>query len=181
MNEVSLFGSDLLFVLCAVVVSFALGSLHRLGRNLARQRRAVDLTAQDVRELTQQCDRQQVSVTRLNQEPREMRQALMQQALAMAPVHAAAHASAAASGYPPPSPQAAPEPATPAAPRPAPSSAARATRPASPVQKSANPVDPLALARAGASVQALMQRCALSRAEADLVISVHGGKARAAA
>jgi len=65
MNEISLCGSDLLLILCAVVVSFAIGSLHRLGRSLARHRRAVDLTEQDVRELTQQCDRQQLTVTRL--------------------------------------------------------------------------------------------------------------------
>jgi len=172
MNEISLFGSDLLLIVCAVVVSFALGSLHRLGRGLARQRRAVTLTEQDVRELTQQCDRQQVSVTRLHQELSEMRQALMQQALAMAPVHAAVRAPAAASSVAPAE--------VPAAPAIAPAVASQrppATAPAAPARRS----DPLALARAGASVQVLMQRCALSRAEAELVISVHGGKRRAAA
>lgn len=188
MNEVSLFGSDVLFILCAVVVSFALGSLHRLSRTLARQRRAVDLTEQDVRELTQQCDRQQLNVTRLNQELSEMRQALMQQALAMAPVHAAARASIAASGHAPAlaAAQHAPQVAAPAASRPASPPVARTTKPDKPTERTspmppARSTDPLALARAGASVQVLMQRCALSRAEADLVISVHGGKGRAAA
>jgi hypothetical protein len=172
MNEISLFGSDLLLIVCAVVVSFALGSLHRLGRSLARQRRAVTLIEQDVRELTQQCDRQQASVTRLHQELSEMRQALMQQALAMAPVHAAARAPAAASSVA----------AVPAPPVLAPAVAPAAQRP--PVTKPAPSTmcsDPLALARAGTTVQVLMQRCALSRAEAELVISVHGGKRRAAA
>lgn len=174
MNEISLFGSDLLLIVCAVVVSFALGSLHRLGRSLARQRRAVTLTEQEVRDLTQQCDRQQVSVTRLHQELSEMRQALMQQALAMAPVHAAARAPAPASSV-------AAAPAEVPAP-PVPSPVVTAQRP--PVDTPAPPArrsDPLALARAGATVQVLMQRCALSRAEAELVISVHGGKRRAAA
>jgi hypothetical protein len=168
MNEISLFGSDLLLIVCAVVVSFALGSLHRLGRSLARQRRAVTLTEQEVRDLTQQCDRQQVSVTRLHQELSEMRQALMQQALAMAPLRAPAAASSAAPAEVPAAPAIAPAVASQRPP---------AITPAAPARRS----DPLALARAGASVQVLMQRCALSRAEAELVISVHGGKRRAAA
>ena len=37
------------------------------------------------------------------------------------------------------------------------------------------------LARAGATAQILMTRCGLSRAEAELVISVHGGNGRSAA
>ena len=173
MNEISLFGSDLLLIVCAVVVSFALGSLHRLGRGLARQRRAVTLTEQDVRELTQQCDRQQMSVTRLHQELSEMRQALMQQALAMVPVHAAARVPAAASSAAP-----AELPTPPAI---SPAQAAQQRPPVITPAASARRSDPLALARAGATVQVLIQRCALSRAEAELVISVHGGKRRAAA
>ena len=44
-------------------------------------------------------------------------------------------------------------------------------------------LDPVFLARTGAGVEALMARCDLSRAEAELVFSVHGageGPARAA-
>lgn len=44
----------------------------------------------------------------------------------------------------------------------------------------ANTQDPCKLARAGAGVETLMSRCRLSRAEAELVYSVHGASARAA-
>lgn len=178
MNEISLFGSDLLFIVCAVVVSFALGGLHRLGRTLARQRRAVELTDRDVRDLTAQCDRQQVNVTRMSQELSELRQALMQQAMAMAPVHVAARASGAA-----PVQAAPPPPAVPARAPAAAATAPLAVPPAAraPARAANSAEDPIALARGGAGAELLMQRCALSRAEAALVISVHGGKARAAA
>jgi len=175
MSQSNLFGGDLLFILCAVVVAFVLGGLHRFGRTLARQRRAVDLTDRDVRDLSAQCDRQQVSVTRMSQELSELRQALMQQALAMAPVHAAVRAANPLPGYAAPPPVAQPPPAASTVPAPASPPAASAP------PRAAKPADPLALARAGASAQVLMQRCALSRAEAALVLSVHGGKGRAAA
>jgi len=42
-------------------------------------------------------------------------------------------------------------------------------------------VDPLKLARTGAGVETLMSRCRLSRAEAELVLSVHGTHASQAA
>jgi hypothetical protein len=52
-----------------------------------------------------------------------------------------------------------------------------APAPAAPAQKA----DPLKLARAGADIDTLMARCKLSRAEAELVYSVHGGGAAHAA
>ena len=155
MNETSFFSSDLIFLACAVAVSFALGSVRGLERTLARQRRAVDQADRDVRDLNERCERQQVNVSRLTQELSEVRQALMQQA--MAPVHAAIQATAPARA---PAPQA-----------PAPAAVPRSV-----------PADPQALARSGASAQVLMSRCGLSRAEADLVLSVHGArKSRTAA
>lgn len=173
MNEISLFGSDLLFIVCAVVVSFVLGTLHRLRRTIARQRRVVELTDREVRDLSAQCAHQQMNVSRLHQELSELRQALMQQAFAPAQVTAPAERA---------------QPRTEAAHGFAPAASARAAparraQPADPPARStSNPVvDPIALARAGESAEVLMQRCSLSRAEAALVISVHGRRARAAA
>ena len=174
MNEISLFGSDLLFIVCAVVVSFVLGTLHRLRRTIARQRRVVELTDREVRDLSAQCAHQQMNVSRLHQELSELRQALMQQAFAPAQVTAPAERAQ------PVRTEAAQGVAPAASARAAP---ARGAQPADPPARStSNPVvDPIALARAGESAEVLMQRCSLSRAEAALVISVHGRRARAAA
>ena len=54
-----------------------------------------------------------------------------------------------------------------------PAAFAKPQRPSKPGPKPA-PFNPVQLARKGAKVDVLMSRCGLSRAEADLVLSVHG-------
>ena len=173
MNETAILTNDLLLVLGAVAVSFILGGIHRLGRTVSRERQVVEPADRDLRELSDRCERQQLNMTRLSQEINDMRQALMQQAMTMAPVHAALHASVPAPVQPPAAQQATPHPA---ATRPGAATLAQAATTAAPVKS-----DPLKLARAGAGPEVLMARCRLSRAEAELVISVHGTKARPAA
>jgi len=174
MNETVILTSDLLLIVGAVAVSFILGGLHRLGRTVTRERQAVEPGTRDLRELSDRCERQQLNMARLSQEINDMRQTLMQQAMAMAPVHAALHA-------PVPAPAPAPAAVQHVTPRPAPTRAGAST-PANAAQPAARAkIDPLKLARAGAGPEVLMARCGLSRAEAELVLSVHGTKARQAA
>lgn len=242
MNEMTLSSPDVLIILAALVVSFVLGGIYRLGRNAAREMNAVDLTEHDIRSITERYDDQQRNVTRLNKELDDVRQALMQQAMAMGPVHAAmrmpvtqapmavatpmatpvvapmamadaaaavarsqsrsqpesqsqpqsqpqSQATAQSQSVATPQPAARPQPvetapAGPVAASAAPQAATATTTPAAGNQagqakprKPARPVRhpmPLELARAGASAQVLMKRFGLSRAEADLVVSVHG-------
>ncbi len=207
MNVNGILNGDLLFFLCAIAVAFLLGCAHRIGRSIARERRAVELADKDLRDLSSRYDLQQLNMSRLTRELSDVRQALMQQAMALGPVHAGLHARAAAAVPAPattPAPtarQSAPAGARPAAqpsrptqtpvparaaPRPStakPAVKAAGRAPAPPATKPRRPAaaDPLALARRGAGAEVLMSRCGLSRAEADLVISVHGKDAGSAA
>jgi len=200
MNETALAASDLLLLAVAVAVAFVLGAAQRIGRAAARERRAVDLSGHDIQDLSERCERQQASVSRLSQELSDVRQALLQQALALAPVHAAMHGPGPGAATTPAREQTVPAAARPgsvAAPPPAPA----ASRPPAPVAPPApaasrpparkplpggsapkpGAADPLALARAGAGIEVLMARAGLSRAEAELVRSVHGPRRAGAA
>jgi hypothetical protein len=200
MSEIVMTGSDLLVLGVAIAVSFILGALFKLRRNVFRQRRAMELGERDLKALTDRCERQQLGMTRLNQEVTDMRQAMLQQALASMPTRPAVQTAAV------PEPAAALTVAVPvrvdASPRgpevtpanadtrvgnlakrnsQAPARRAAASTPqlkAVPSSGSARPKsavsDPAQLARAGAGVEVLMNRCGLSRVEAQLVISVHG-------
>jgi len=204
MNEIVMTGSDLLIFGVAIAVSFILGALFKLRRNVLRQRHAVELGERDLKVLTDRCERQQLGMTRLNQEVTDMRQAMLQQALALMPTRPALQVAAA------PEPVAAPTapvpvqmdtpPRAPEVTRanvdaavshlakrneqaPAPLAASKPQLKAVPSSGSAAPKpkvskpavsDPAQLARAGAGAEVLMNRCGLSRVEAQLVISVHG-------
>ena len=205
MNEIVMTGSDLLVFGAAIAVSFILGALFKLRRNVFRQRRAVELGERDLKVLADRCERQQLGMTRLNQEVTDMRQAMLQQALALMPSRPAVQVAVA------PEPAAAPAVAIPArvdAPSRAtevtpenadapvnhlakrneqapvrPPAASKPQLKAVPSSGSASPKvavpkpavsDPARLARAGAGAEVLMNRCGLSRVEAELVISVHG-------
>ena len=207
MNEITISSGDLLAFITAIAVSFTLGVIYKLRRNVLRQRRAVELGERDIKALTDRCDRQQVSMTRLDQEVMDMRQAMLQQALALLPVRNVMHAPATAVA-----PTQAPLVATTQVPERVasrttaalrrqidesrPASTRPVTRTASakpPVRSAASanrqlrstpapkpaPINPVQLARTGAKAEVLMSRCGLSRAEADLVLLVHGAAARA--
>jgi hypothetical protein len=199
MNETLFSSPDIMFILAAVAASFALGGAYRLGRTAVRERRAVELTDQDFRALSDRYEDQKRNVSQLTRELSDVRQALMQQAMAMGPVHAlrvsgvepAPGAPAVPVSPPAPAPEVAPAPPAAAAkpvsvtpvravnaPRPAASAPSKAARPAAKPRKAATPLE---LARAGAPADLLMSRCGLSRAEAELVISVHGKQAKTAA
>ena len=60
-------------------------------------------------------------------------------------------------------------------------SAAGTSSPARSAARSKSKLDPRKLARAGLGVETLMARCRLSRAEAELVHSVHGAERKRAA
>ena len=172
MIETAILNSDILLIVGAVAVSFILGGIYRLGRSAGRERDAVEPGVRALRDLSDRFERQQLNMTRLSQELNDMRQALMQQAMAMAPVHAALHTPVPAPVQPAPAQHAMPR-AGAAAPV---AVAKAAAKPAAPKK-----ADPLILARAGAGAEVLMARCGLSRAEAELVVSVHGTKAHRAA
>ena len=197
MNEIVMTGSDLLVFGVAIAVSFILGALYKLRRHVLRQRRAVELGERDLKALTDRCERQQLGMTRLDQEVTDMRQAMLQQALALMPTRPAVQAAEPAAvpvraDAPPRAPEVTPAnadarvsqlakrneqvPSHPSAVskpqlKAVPSSGSAAPKPA--VSKSAES-DPARLARAGAGAEDLMNRCGLSRVEAQLVISVHG-------
>jgi hypothetical protein len=208
MNEIVMTGSDLLIFGVAIAVSFILGALFKLRRNVLRQRHAVELGERDLKVLTDRCERQQLGMTRLNQEVTDMRQAMLQQALALTPTRpalqvAAAPEPVAAPTAPVPVPVSVQVDTPPRAPEvtranvdaavshlanrneqaPAPLAASKPQLKAVPSSGSAAPKpkvskpavsDPAQLARAGAGAEVLMNRCGLSRVEAQLVISVHG-------
>jgi hypothetical protein len=204
MNDIVMTGNDLLVFGVAIAVSFILGALFKLRRNVLRQRRAVELGERDLKVLADRCERQQLGMTRLNQEVTDMRQAMLQQALALVPsrpaLQVAAPEPAVAAVAVPPSPVDVPTRAPVASPA---KTDARAEQPARQTEQSpvlppvpgkprlkavpssavdapkaalSKPAvaDPARLARAGAGVDVLMNRCGLSRVEAELVISVHG-------
>ena len=102
MNEIMMSSGDLLIFVAAIAVSFILGGLYKMRRNLLRQRRAVELGKRDLKALVDRCDRQQISMTRLDQEVTDMRQAMLQQALALLPIRSAVQAPAAAVAVPEP-------------------------------------------------------------------------------
>ncbi|MFT5172966.1 MAG: hypothetical protein ACI8W7_001134 [Gammaproteobacteria bacterium] len=206
MNDITISSNDLLAFIAAIAVCFTIGVIYKLRRNLLRQRRAVELGERDIRTLTDRCDRQQISMTRLDQEVMDMRQAMLQQALALMPMGSAAHTTVAPSpvlAFAAPQPPAVSPTTTPhnvrvselrassvtssnavASRKPPVRRAASAKPPvASPAlsPKTASkdtPVNPVQLARTGVKVDVLMSRCGLSRAEADLVLSVHGAAVR---
>ena len=204
MNEIVMTGSDLLIFGVAIAVSFILGALFKLRRNVLRQRHAVELGERDLKVLTDRCERQQLGMTRLNQEVTDMRQAMLQQALALMPTRPALQVAAAPEPVAaPPAPVPVQMDTPPRAPEvtranvdaavshlakrneqaPAPLAASKPQLKAVPSSGSAAPKpkvskpavsDPAQLARAGAGAEVLMNRCGLSRVEAQLVISVHG-------
>ena len=205
MNEITLNSGELLSFVVAIVVSFTLGGIYKLRRNVLRQRRAVELGERDLKDLVDRYDRQQVSMTRLDQEVTDMRQAMLQQALALMPVRTTVQvpvAPAAVAEAPAavvPQVQATVAAPVTAAPRPRtceskpagvavarraaaakppvrPAAFAKPQRPSKPGPMPA-PFNPVQLARKGAKADVLMSRCGLSRAEADLVLSVHGATA----
>lgn len=234
MNTTILPSPDIMLILSLIAVSFALGGAYRLGRAAMRERRAVELTDRDLQALSDRYENQRRKVSRLTRELNDLRQALMQQAMAMGPVHAALRmpgsepamappvpvpvpqapaadarpgvapatgvareaddAARARSGDAPAGDAVSPVPATPPTASAGRASRATATRvssaaaeraPAAPSAGAAAAASrdptPQELARAGASVEALVARCALSRAEAELVVSVHGTPRRSAA
>jgi hypothetical protein len=206
MNDITISSHDLLVFIAAIAVCFSIGVVYKLRRNLLRQRRAVELGERDIRTLTDRCDRQQVSMMRLDQEVMDMRQAMLQQALALMPMGSAARVPAASSPVvafataqqPVVSPETTPRNArvselravsatsnnSVASRKPPVRRAASAKPPVASAALSAKtaakdtPVNPVQLARSGVKVDVLMSRCGLSRAEADLVLSVHGAAVR---
>ena len=198
MNEITLNSGELLSFVVAIVVSFTLGGIYKLRRNVLRQRRAVELGERDLKDLADRYDRQQVSMTRLDQEVTDMRQAMLQQALALMPVRTTVQVPVAPAAVLPQAQAPVAAPVT-AAPRPQtcesksaaaalarraaaakpplrPAAFAKPQRPSKPGPQPA-PFNPVQLARKGAKADVLMSRCGLSRAEADLVLSVHGAAA----
>ena len=206
MNDITISSNDLLAFIAAIAVCFTIGVIYKWRCNLLRQRRAVELVERDIRTLTDRCDRQQISMTRLDQEVMDMRQAMLQQALALMPMGRAAHATVAPSrvlAFAAPQPPAVSPTTTPRNVRVSElrassvtsSNAVASSKP--PVRRAASakplvaspalslktaskdtPVNPVQLARTGVKVDVLMSRCGLSRAEADLVLSVHSAAVR---
>ncbi len=188
MNGLMTLGGDTLIVFLGVTLSFGAGALLRLGRSLARERREVDRARVELRELSERCDLQQTNVMRLGQQVEALRRDLKAVAKAQAAPPPAAPAApvaiaqpAAVRAAPPPAPAPAPAPVR-AAPRPDAPAVRRAPKPAPAkvaprAQAPARSPSAFELARSGAGVQAIMRGCGLSRAEAELVLSVHGRSA----
>ena len=148
MNTIPLIDPDALLIFAAVSASFLLGCVHRLVRGLGQQRWEVADTGADVRDLLQRCDQQQNRVKRMQEEMEQMRGALQARA-ARAPARTPVRAV-----------------------REVPAADARTASSRSSSRSSR--ADPFKLARSGATVDTIMARCKLSRAEAELVYSVHG-------
>lgn len=186
MNEITISGSVLLFSVAAMTVGLIVYRIYDLQRQVRRHQRALELGERDLKALKERFDYQQLSIMRLDQEVMDMRQTVRVQAAAFAMPRSQDGVVRRATA-----------PATIAAPVHSldavrasqtttrertgkDKSLTRATTNAqsksSPAAKIA-PINPVELARTGVKVDVLMSRCGLSRAEADLVLSVHGGAA----
>ena len=86
MNEITITSGELVTIVAAIAVSFALCAIYWLCRNLLRRRREAEIAERDLKALKDRCDRQQFGMARLDQEVMDMRQAMLQQAMTLLPM-----------------------------------------------------------------------------------------------
>jgi len=168
MNEFAPISLDSVWIIGAIAVSFFSGCVYRLCVLLGRDTRADGSNETTAEDLNSRYDRELRHVRQLQNELLQVRRAVEQRAPGGAP-GAGESAETAQTARPPEfvDPAAFVKLAIPARP-------AACAKPAAPAKPAELGIDPFKLAVSGASIKVLMNRCRLSRAEAELVFSIHG-------